>query len=431
MAQPKANDKNDRSVRHLELFVTERCNLRCEYCFTRDRLGKDIDIDLAFDAVRWAMENNQSNKFHVSYWGGEAFIRPDLIENIALFTNELCRGTKKKASFGIPTNSTLLSDKNLDMAERIKLGMSLSLDGDEASQAYRPLAGGHNSFGTVIKVLNRLRKRMQGRRRPGIRLTVSEESVDQLWRNLRFFHDRGFANVAFFPDLDQPWKEASWDEFRRQVDLAADRFIRSAMGRGPMPRYNILNTMVQKIYDHHVHNRHRDRSGTLRFCGAGRGMLAVTVDGDIYPCHRFVFYDRGKDVTLLGNVRNGWDRAKRDAYFDLRQEDAKVAETGLKCTDCDIFEFCDHQCIAVNYLRTGDLTTIPIEACRFNHVLVDIGKQVYEAIKMNDRALDRVLGEKRKRPDPNKRRCYIVEELMSQSEELAEAAMNRLLEREV
>jgi len=426
-----SNDKNDRSVRHLELFITERCNLRCEYCFTRDRTGKDIDLDLAFDSVRWAIENNQSKNFHISYWGGEPFMRPDIIENIALFTKEICKNTKKKTSFGVPTNSTLLSDKNLDLSDRISLGMSLSLDGDLESQRHRPTATGHNSFGTVIKVMNRLRKRTQGRRRPSVRLTASESNIDRFVDNMSFFHDRGFWNVAFYPDLDHPWKESSWETFKKEQETLALRYVQSAKSRGPMPRYNLWTTLLQKMYNFHFHDKRRDHGGVLRFCGAGRGMLAVTVEGDIYPCHRFVFYDRPQAKTKLGNVRTGWNKEQRDAYFGLQQEDAKVQGSGLKCNDCSLFDYCDHQCIAINYLRTGEFTTIPIEACRFNKVVVDVVQNIFDEVKDDERALDRILGEKRKRPDPNKRRCFVVEELLDQSEELAEAALNRLLEAEI
>jgi len=426
MGKKKKSEKIDRSVRHLELFITERCNLKCEYCFTTQRKGKDIDIEMAFDAVRWAMENNDSKKFHISYWGGEAFIRPDIVENVALFTRELCRNDRKKLSFGAPTNATLLSDKNLDLADRIRLGMSLSLDGLPESQIHRPTASGQNSFGKIVRVMNRLRRRTQGRKRPGVRMTLNESNVDIFVDNMKFFHERGFWNVAFYPDLDNPWKPESWEEFRKQQETLATHFIRAAKGRGPMPRYNLWQAIIRKMYDHHFHDKQRDRGGVLRFCGAGRGMLAVTVEGDIYPCHRFVFYDRGQNKTLLGNVRDKWDREKRDAYFELRQEDARAEGDGPKCTDCDIYEYCDHQCIAVNFARTGSLTTIPADACIFNKISVDVIANVFEEIKDDERALDRVLGEKRKRPSGNRRQCHVVEELMNQSEELAAAALDRL-----
>jgi uncharacterized protein len=34
------------------------------------------------------------------------------------------------------------------------------------------------------------------------------------------------------------------------------------------------------------------------YCGVGRGMAAITISGDIYPCHRFA----GQEDMKLGNI---------------------------------------------------------------------------------------------------------------------------------
>lgn len=39
----------------------------------------------------------------------------------------------------------------------------------------------------------------------------------------------------------------------------------------------------------------------LRGCGAGCEYVAITPDGDIYPCHQFV----GREEYRMGNVRSG------------------------------------------------------------------------------------------------------------------------------
>ena len=63
----------------------------------------------------------------------------------------------------------------------------------------------------------------------------------------------------------------------------------------------------------------------LRGCGCGNEYVAVTPDGDIYPCHQFV----GRDGYRMGSVLDG--------TFD-RDIQAKFAHNTVlnkeKCRDC-------------------------------------------------------------------------------------------------
>ena len=60
-------------------------------------------------------------------------------------------------------------------------------------------------------------------------------------------------------------------------------------------------------------------------CGAGLEYVAVTPDGDLYPCHQFV----GRDEYKLGNVFEGIKKPELPViHFPAPARDAGMAQTG-------------------------------------------------------------------------------------------------------
>lgn len=78
----------------------------------------------------------------------------------------------------------------------------------------------------------------------------------------------------------------------------------------------------------------------VKGCGSGTEYVAVTPDGDIYPCHRFV----GNSRFIMGNVMNGFDTDKKIS--------AEFAECNvLTKPECE-------KCFAKYYCSGGALRTI-------------------------------------------------------------------------
>ena len=70
------------------LFVTTICNLRCQYCFNLENLGKGTD-DLTFEEIE-KLSDHLPPMNGVLYSGGEPLIRPDIVE-ISDFRVRYCR----------------------------------------------------------------------------------------------------------------------------------------------------------------------------------------------------------------------------------------------------------------------------------------------------------------------------------------------------
>ena len=84
----------------------------------------------------------------------------------------------------------------------------------------------------------------------------------------------------------------------------------------------------------------------MRGCGCGNEYVAVTPDGDIYPCHQFV----GMDDYKMGNVEDGTFNPEMKKEFA-----AAHIYTKPDCRECWARFYCSGGCNANNYEHMGDI----------------------------------------------------------------------------
>ena len=149
-----------RPLGHLALFVTERCNLACEYCFAANMEGRDIDEGLARRAIGLLVgPGNPARRVGLSFWGGEPLVRFELVERLVRHARDEAARHGKKLRLSLPTNVTLLEDRMLDLFDAHDVALSLSCDGDEHAQGLRGTRGGGSTFARVAGWLERLGQR--------------------------------------------------------------------------------------------------------------------------------------------------------------------------------------------------------------------------------------------------------------------------------
>jgi uncharacterized protein len=82
-------------------------------------------------------------------------------------------------------------------------------------------------------------------------------------------------------------------------------------------------------------------------CGAGHEYVAITPDGDIYPCHQFV----GNEDFKMGNL-NDWNNLREDIVQKFKT--AHIYNKP-KCKQCWARFYCSGGCQANNYNFNGDM----------------------------------------------------------------------------
>ena len=89
-------------------------------------------------------------------------------------------------------------------------------------------------------------------------------------------------------------------------------------------------------------------------CGSGTEYLAVTPEGDLYPCHQFV----GNEEYYMGNVSQGvTNTALREKFAECN------IYTRPACADCWAKLYCAGGCAANAYHATGSINGVYEYGC--------------------------------------------------------------------
>jgi uncharacterized protein len=111
----------------------------------------------------------------------------------------------------------------------------------------------------------------------------------------------------------------------------------------------------------------------LSGCGAGHDYLAISPEGDLYPCHQFV----GEEAYKVGTVDTGI------VNFDLCRDFQKANVLSKEaCMKCWARFYCSGGCHANNLRYGGSLTTPYSKGCTLQKKRLEtaIGVQVQKAL---------------------------------------------------
>jgi len=219
----------------------------------------------------------------------------------------------------------------------------LSLDGrPDVHDAMRKLPDGTGSYREVIRNITEL---VEARRGKGyyIRGTFTAKNIDFV-NDILHIADLGFKEISMEPVVtknDDPpgLKITDLPEIYKQYEtLAVEMQRREKLGTG----FNFYHFSLDLTGGPCVHKR-------IAGCGVGTGYMAVTPDGDLYPCHQFI----GNPKFLMGDVRHGVINKKLRDEFSVCSIYSRI-----ECRDCWARFYCSGGCAANAYFSSGNINGI-------------------------------------------------------------------------
>lgn len=172
-----------------------------------------------------------------------------------------------------------------------------------------------------------------------------------------FWEEVGVNWIAFSPVFESKWEEEHFSDLREQY-----RKILEYMKKHPNKFCKHLSDPGRGIWQDYP-------------CGAGRSYVGFSVDGYIYPCHRFhkygdEFEERNRKVRI-GSIWEGF-YPERQKYLDYPVIRRHQCSDGKKC---HIYRFCAGGCYAVAFDLTGSIFRFSDVVCRHQKLLFDVAQE--------------------------------------------------------
>jgi len=280
----------------LVLKLTNVCNIDCTYCYNGGvDDGEALTEAQGVEILRRALDQCPVG-LNVVLHGGEPLVERERIGQLCEFAVQYAAEQNKQVYFNIQTNATLLNDAALDLIDRYDIGVGVSLDGPGALNALRINHGGQPTVDRVWRGIERLRERGRG---VNVITVVTSQNADHLLDIVLAFQERGIVSVKFSPFLQQGYGEHAPSNMAPDPARMADGLIRviDAIAEGEIHsiKVNDVCDLLKRCLSWGEPTMCH-RGGP---CGAGRDMLAVYPQGDVYACDCLV-HERFKLGTLDG-----------------------------------------------------------------------------------------------------------------------------------
>ncbi len=360
----------DSPIKSMCINIAHDCNLRCEYCFAAkgdfgcgrvlmsEETGKKaIDFLIKHSGKRRNLE--------VDFFGGEPLMNFEVVKKIVDYARSKEKEHNKNFRFTITTNGILLTDDKIEYINKEMSNVVLSLDGrKEVNDRLRIFTNGKGSYDMIVPKYKKLVE-TRGDKDYYVRGTFTKHNLD-FSEDVMHMYELGFDQISIEPvvsdeKLDYSIKEEDLPKVFEEYDKLSKKII-DLKKKGS--HINFFHFMIDLDNGPCAIKR-------LKGCGCGNEYVAVTPQGDIYPCHQFV----GKDEWKMGNLN--------DETFDgdMKKSFSKANVYNKNgCNDCWAKFYCSGGCNANNQEYEGDIMNPHKIACELQRKRLECAIMIKAAL---------------------------------------------------
>ncbi len=349
-------------IKAMCLHIAHDCNLRCKYCFaSTGDFGtgrKLMPAETGKKAIDFLLENSGNRKnLELDFFGGEPLMNFDAVKEVVKYARSREAEYGKRFRFTITTNGVLLDDDKIDFINREMSNVVLSIDGrKDVHDRMRPAINGKGSYDIILPKYKKLIENRSRDKDWYVRGTFTKYNLD-FAEDVFSLYEQGFDQISVEPvvcEAEYPYAltEADVPAVAAEYERLAQRLLENDKAG---KHFNFFHCMIDLDQGPCAIKR-------LRGCGCGNEYVAITPDGDIYPCHQFV----GIEEYKMGNLDEG--------TFDMEMKQ-RFAETHIynkpSCRDCWAKFYCSGGCNANNYMYMGDVLKAHTLSCEFEKKRVE------------------------------------------------------------
>ena len=347
----KTTHENKPPIRVASIEITEKCNLRCRYCYGAFAPEKSTSLNYG-EAAKLFKVLKERNVKTLELTGGEPSVNPDFDKIL----DEACKLFKMVT---IMTNAVVLRPSTLQIYKKHhnKVGFSISIDGfsDETNDFQR---GVRNTFQRTLNNIIRIKNNVNPHFLRVVYM-LTNENIDEVDKFFDHLLSHGIMNLM----VSVPENVEKGRTYKLSDGcMMSDRKSRSRnmleakimqLGEKYSKR---INTIIDRLGTHGIRV-----ANAIPSCGAGWTTLSFQANGNVQPCNMM-----GSEWTL-GNF-------KEDPFLNFLSHANSLytafatmnlsAENGNRdeCQRCEHNDFCG-KCINKVFMANKERLAQGKELC--------------------------------------------------------------------
>lgn len=294
------------------IFATTRCNLKCPYCYVKQG-NEDMEIGTyqkINDVFLKMLESEEKKTVIYRIAGGEPLT---VFDKWISHTEDFINRANGNGYVSIITNLTILTDEMLKYFKGTRYSFGVSLDGFSYS---KPFHNGKSSAEIVKENIGKLIE--NGNRNIDISTVIDRNSFNDIDKLADWIAERDLNWGIYL------------DHFfcgEMPLDLIVEKMI------------SVIDILYNKGYD--IYNKMKFSNISINSdyegCTAGEKLIAIYVNGDIFPCQTTVY---GEKICNIFDNKSIVEEFKKQKKYQLGYN-YSLPE---KCKDCAISDICGGGC---------------------------------------------------------------------------------------
>ncbi len=317
-----------------QITITEKCNLKCIYCYEKDKDTRFLPAEKIKSIIKDAFADSEDwDELEFDFHGGEIALAFTTLKEACEWL--WSRPWPKPYLCFACTNGTLIHGEIQQWfcRNRKRFYLGISLDGTKEMHDT-------NRSRSYDKIDFEFFRRCWPEQ--PVKMTISPQTLPALAAGMKHIVSLGFrysANLAYGVE----WTDELLEIYRRELAAIAEFYLANPELELP----NLLSMSMKAIGLYQAEpERRKERK---KWCGSGDGMICYGCDGKTYPCQLFM---PSSSNTEGENILEKLDFSNIENFEDE------------ECAGCPIRDVCP-TCYGSNYLSTGTLHKRPKDLCKF------------------------------------------------------------------
>lgn len=306
---------------YLILFITGRCNLRCAHCFYLEEIEHaDKKRELTLDEIG-RMARNSPILYHITFTGGETFIRTDIADIVKEFYVHA-----HTRSVTLTTNGTY-PERVAEQVEAIAkacpnmiVRVPLSLDGTEA--VHDKSRGLDGTFKKVMKCYELLRAVADAHTNVKLDITsvLTQSNTSDIHALVGFVKTNMVVDnhAINFPRGNVKEREALLPSEAAYKEIVEGSSAGRKRAHYRFPLFSRVLIFLRDLVENAI--KYVQRTGRMPFiCEAGTRLIEINEYGELFPCEVLDSLIRDGQTLKPASFQQAWMGNVRDHDYDLRK----------------------------------------------------------------------------------------------------------------